>query len=85
MKSNSLVERIRLTLGDAREDLGLSKRTLAELAGVSASTIARAENGGSVSPRALVQISLTLTALELHRPPPPALDDELAAFLGLAT
>jgi transcriptional regulator with XRE-family HTH domain len=83
MKANPLVERIRSTLIERRLDLNLSRRTLARLAGRSPSTVARAENGGRVHDEIVVELSRVLTELELHRP--PALEDDLDAFVSRLT
>jgi transcriptional regulator with XRE-family HTH domain len=70
MQSTSpIIERLKLAIQEQRRELGLSRRELARLAGVSAATIAKAERGGNVNRRLLVQIGGALTTLELNAPP----------------
>jgi transcriptional regulator with XRE-family HTH domain len=77
----SSVERIRSTLLERRLDLGLTVRAEARLAGYSPPTVSRAENGGPVSERVVLELSRVLTELELHQPA-PTLGDDLDALVS---
>jgi transcriptional regulator with XRE-family HTH domain len=75
MKANLLLERTRSALAETRQELGLSRSALARCAGVSVSTVVRAENGGPVHDNTVVRLASTLTVLELcgksvPEPPP---------------
>jgi transcriptional regulator with XRE-family HTH domain len=83
------IDRIAISLSEARLDHGLSQRQLAALSGVSRPTIAKAERGGRVHPALLVRLAATLVVLDVYRPgpdfaaPEPKLDDELAVRMPL--
>lgn len=68
-KSNPLVDRVALAVGEQREDLGLSIRELSRVTGVSRWTLARLEAGQPVDPETLIWVAATLNVLELCRPP----------------
>jgi transcriptional regulator with XRE-family HTH domain len=76
-KSNALVDRIATAVGEQRPDTGISMSELSRLSGVSRSTIRKLERGGRIDPALVVRLALTLTVLELYRPPAPTLDEEM--------
>ena len=58
------VDRIAISLSEARLEHGLSQRQLAALSGLSASTIRRIERGGRADAALLVQFGTVLVVLE---------------------
>jgi transcriptional regulator with XRE-family HTH domain len=75
------VFRIALGLPEARLDHGLSQLQLAALSGVSATTIQKVERGGRVDPALLIRLGEVLVVLDVYRPPPLALEDELHTLI----
>jgi transcriptional regulator with XRE-family HTH domain len=71
MKSNSLVDRIRLAVPEQRQDLDLSLGELARPSGVSRATVTRLEAGRPIDVVLLMRIAVALLVLELARPPGP--------------
>jgi len=63
-----VVDRVAISLPEARLDHGLSRRALAELSGVPESTIRKAESGGQVDPALLVRLATALVILDLYQP-----------------
>jgi DNA-binding XRE family transcriptional regulator len=61
------VDRLALTVAEGRLDLDLSQRELAQLTGVSRSTIRAIEEGGRVRPEFVTRAALSLVAVELSR------------------
>jgi transcriptional regulator with XRE-family HTH domain len=67
-----LIERVRLTCGERRLELGVSASELARASRVQRATIRKLERGeGRVHPAIVLAVSSVLTELELHVPPPP--------------
>jgi transcriptional regulator with XRE-family HTH domain len=62
-------ERIAMSLPVARLDHGLSQRALAQLSGVSATTIRKLESGRRIDPALLLRIGATLVVLDVYRAP----------------
>lgn len=69
MKSSTAIDRIAVSLPEARLEHGLSQRWLAALSGVSRGTIAKVEAGDRVHPALLVRLGTALVVLDAYRPP----------------
>jgi transcriptional regulator with XRE-family HTH domain len=69
MDGTPAINRIAISLPEARAEHGLSQRQLALLSGVSAATIRKIERGDSVDPALLVKLGATLLVLDAYQPP----------------
>lgn len=77
----ALVRRLSVGLGETRRELGLSRESIAQMAGVSRSTVENVELG-KASPQSTVRVALALVAYTMFAPPPaPTLEDEVVARL----
>jgi DNA-binding XRE family transcriptional regulator len=73
------ISRVAGGLAEARDELGLSRRRLAELSGVSRSSITKLENGGRIEPRLVIQLAVVVCVLDLLSR--LTLEDELAVVV----
>jgi transcriptional regulator with XRE-family HTH domain len=80
-KESTPLRRIADALPEARLEHALSRRQLAALSGVSASTIRRIERGDLVDPALLVWLGTVLVVLDVFRV--PRFEDDLAALVPI--
>jgi transcriptional regulator with XRE-family HTH domain len=68
-RTAALARRLSLGLGEARRDFGLSRELVAQMAGVSRSTVENVEHG-EASLRSTAQVASALTTYGLFSGPP---------------
>ncbi len=89
-KRSTHIDRVALALRDRRRDMGISRRELAECAGVSPATIVRLEEGTRVRPSSVTRVAVAMAAFELYASAPKAEaeatpEDELVALVRVAS
>jgi transcriptional regulator with XRE-family HTH domain len=84
MQSSTAIDRVAISLPEARLEHGLSQRRQAALSGASPSSIRKVERGGRVTdPALLVRIGVALIVLDVYRP--PLFDNDVDVLLRAAS